>query len=136
MKAVLDTNVFVSGVFFRGPPHAILDAWRRGQVQVVLSAEIIEEYRRVGALLAADFPGVDLAPMLGLLAVKAEVVAAPPLPEAVCDDPDDDKFLACALAGRCRTVISGDRALLRVSGYRGITVLRPREFVARHLTPP
>ena len=48
MKVVLDTNVFVSGVFFCGPPYDILSAWRGGRLQLVVSAEILEEYRRVG----------------------------------------------------------------------------------------
>ena len=37
MKVVLDTNVFVSGVFFKGPPFQILQAWKEGKVQLVLS---------------------------------------------------------------------------------------------------
>lgn len=47
MKVVLDTNVFVSGVFFSGPPFDILTAWRDGRLQMVVTAEILEEYRRV-----------------------------------------------------------------------------------------
>jgi predicted nucleic acid-binding protein len=40
---ILDTNVFVSGVFFSGPPYQILRAWRDGKIQLVVSPEIIEE---------------------------------------------------------------------------------------------
>ncbi len=47
MKIVLDTNVFVSGVFFTGPPYEILNAWRQAVVQIVVSPEILDEYRRV-----------------------------------------------------------------------------------------
>ena len=43
MKVVLDTNVFVSGVFFGGPPLKILEAWRDGKVQLLLSPAILEE---------------------------------------------------------------------------------------------
>ena len=50
-----------------------------------------------------------------------------------CDDPDDLKFLGCALAGGVRFVVTGDRALLRASGFQGIEVVTPREFVRRHL---
>ena len=46
---------------------------------------------------------------------------------------DDDKFLACALASGAGTIVSGDKHLLSVSGYRGIEVLRPRAFVDRYL---
>jgi len=48
-------------------------------------------------------------------------------------DPDDDKFLACALASGAGTIVSGDKHLLSVSGYRGIEVLRPRAFVEGYL---
>ena len=65
--------------------------------------------------------------------LKTQLVDAPPLAEAVCSDPDDDKFLACAVATKTRLISSGDKHLLAVSGYRGITVLKPRDFVNRHL---
>lgn len=64
MKIILDTNVFISGVFFSGPPYEILKAWRDGKVQVVISPEILEEYQQVGKTLADQFPGVDLCPIL------------------------------------------------------------------------
>lgn len=133
MRVILDTNVVISGVFFTGPPYHILKAWRDGTVHVVVSPEIIEEYQRVGSVLAKQFPGVDFDPIITLFAAEAELVAVPPLPEPVCDDPDDDKFLACALASKTKIIISGDRQLLRVSGYRGIEVIRPRTFVDEYL---
>ncbi len=128
MKVVLDTKVFVSGVFFGGPPGRVLEAWRDGRAEVVLSREIIEEYVRVGEELAARFPGVDLGPALELLAVSTSLVDSTQLPEPVSRDPDDDKFLACALAAGADCVISGDRDLLDVSPYEGVVVLTPRDF--------
>lgn len=130
MRVVLDTNVFVSGVFFSGPPYRILDAWRRGRIQLVVSPEILAEYRRVGLALSKQFKSVTLQPFLELLAVHAEVVAAAALPEQVCTDPDDDKFLACAISARAKFVCSGDKALLKTSGYKGVLVLTPKEFLA------
>lgn len=133
MKIVLDTNVFVSGVFFSGPPYQILQAWRDGRLQIVLSKDILAEYRRVGERLAEQFPHVNLAPLIELVAVKGKMVRASQLPAPVCNDPDDDKFLACALAGRCNVIVSGDKRLLKVSGYRGIRVMRPKDFVEEWL---
>ena len=65
--------------------------------------------------------------------LKASLVDAPPLAESMCDDPDDDKFLACAIASRTKLISSGDKHLLDVSGYHGITVLKPRTFVDKYL---
>ena len=125
--------MFISGVFFTGPPYQILQAWRDGRLQIILSREILAEYQRVEERLAEQFPHVDLAPVIELVAMKGKMVRALRLPATVCDDPDDDKFLACALAGRCKVVVSGDKHLLKVSGYRGIRVVRPKDFVAECL---
>jgi len=133
MKIVLDTNVFISGIFFSGLPYEILKAWRDRRLRIVVSAEILEEYRRVGMRLSKEYRGVDLEPFLALLAVEAAVVLAPPLPEPVCEDSDDDKFIACALVARCNMIVSGDKLLRKVSGYKGIKVLTPRSFVEHYL---
>ncbi len=136
MKVILDTNVFVSGIFFGGLPGRILAAWRDAQIQLVLSAEILDEYQRVGQVLGNQYPGVDLEPFLALLAVHAEIVQAPPLPQPVCADPDDDKFLACAIAAGVSVIISGDKDVLDQTEWRGIRVLRPRQFSEEFLQTP
>jgi len=133
LRIVLDTNVFVSGIFFGGPPGKILEAWRDARVRPVLSAEIFEEYRRVGVELNARYSYVDLEPFLALLGVHAEFVEAPALNGPVASDPDDDKFLACAFAAGVPLIVSGDRHLLEQSGWRGIRVLKPRAFVDEYL---
>jgi putative PIN family toxin of toxin-antitoxin system len=133
LKIVLDTNVFVSGVFFSGPPFQILQAWRDGTIQLAVSSDILNEYTRVGEILAEDHPNIDLKPMLDYVIRNAEMYAATPLPEAVCDDPGDDKFIACALASKSTVIISGDKHLLKVSGYQQVEVLKPRHFVNKYL---
>ena len=133
MKVVVDTNVLISGVFFGGMPSQVLEAWRDGKIELVVSPDILEEYRRVGEELAARFPGVSLAPLLALLVMTAEIIEPPGLPEQVSRDPDDDKFIACALAGDCRCIVSGDKDLLEVSGYQGMRIVAPREFLESDL---
>jgi len=63
-----------------------------------------------------------------MLTTQAEIVDAPALPEPVSPDPDDDKFLACALTAGAAVIVSGDKDLLDRSGWRGVRVLRPRQF--------
>ena len=133
MRIVLDTNVFISGIFFSGTPHRILQGWREGRIQLVLTPEIFEEYQRVAAILHENFPSVDLTRLLDLVVVEAEMCQAEPLLEAVSVDPDDDKFIACALSSGSKLIVSGDKHLLDVDGYRGIEILKPRPFVERYL---
>jgi putative PIN family toxin of toxin-antitoxin system len=130
---VMDTNVFVSGVFFTGPPYQILRAWQAGEFDLAVSQEILDEYRRVGEVLGEEHPNIDLNPMLNFVIEYATVFMPAKLKEPVCEDPDDDKFFACALASGSKVIVSGDKHLLKVSGYEGIEVLKPREFVDRYL---
>lgn len=135
MRVVVDTNVVMSGVFFGGLPGRILTAWSAGQFALILSPAILDEYRRVGKELGRRHPESAAAfdSVLTLLLMHAVIVDAPPLEDPVSDDPDDDKFLALAAAANVDVVVSGDRDLLRVSGWRGIAVRTPRAFVDRHL---
>ena len=133
MRVILDTNVFVSGVFFTGPPYQILEAWRDRRLHLVISQEILDEYRRVGRALSSQFPAIDLWPIIELVTVEAEIFPSHTLPETICDDPDDDKFIACAIAGNCNMIVSGDKHLLKVSGFNGIDVIKPREFFDKYL---
>jgi len=133
VKAIIDTNVLISGIFFSGVPHDILAAWRDRKIELIISPEILQEYRRVGEEMEKKFQGVEIEPFLELLVIEATMVDAKPLKEAVCTDPDDDKFLACALASKAMVICSGDKALLKTSGYKGIEVLTPRSFADRFL---
>jgi putative PIN family toxin of toxin-antitoxin system len=133
MKAVLDTNVFISGVFFSGPPYQILKAWRDGKIQLILSEKILEEYLRVAEVLSEQFPQIQLGPILELLTIEAEFTSPFFLSEPVCADPDDDKFIECAISGRAEAIISGDKHLLKVSGYHGLEVMTPRKFIDKFI---
>jgi predicted nucleic acid-binding protein len=57
-----------------------------------------------------------------------------PLSQPVCEDPSDDKFLSAAIETRATIIVSGDKHLLRVTGYQGLTVLTPRQFVTKYLS--
>jgi putative PIN family toxin of toxin-antitoxin system len=134
VKVVLDTNVLISGIFFSGPPYLILKAWREGRVDLALSREIFEEYSQTVRILSENFPPIDLHAILTLIEKEAEFYEADSLPSQVCSDPDDDKFLACALASHADVIVSGDKHLLKVSGFQGVQVLRPRAYVEAYLS--
>jgi uncharacterized protein len=102
-------------------------------LHIVISQEILDEYRRVGSILSGQFPAIDILPIIKLVTVEAEIFSSYTLPEQVCNDPDDDKFLACAIAGKCKLIISGDKHLLQASGFKGINIIKPRNFIDNYL---
>lgn len=133
MKVILDRNVFISGIFFSGPPSQILKAWGNQRFQVLLSEQILVEYQRVAEALSSKYPSIDILPIIELITIHGTFVDTRGFDIPICEDPDDDKFLECALAGKCKTIISGDKHLLKLTGYEDIVVLSPRNFVGKYL---
>ena len=133
MRVVLDTNVLISAIFFAGIPARILAAWSKGRFEMLASVDILSEYRRVVARLERRFPSVEAQPVLDLVIRECHLVEPVSVPETACDDPDDLKFLGCALAGRASCIVSGDHALVRASGFERLEVVTPTAFARRYL---
>ncbi len=133
MKVVLDTNVLISGIFFSGPPSEILRAWQKGIIRIITSEQILSEYQRVADELQKQFPDIHVDNILELLTIHSEVVDTKRIKITECVDPDDNKFFECAIVGKCYLIISGDKHLLKLSGYQEISVLKPREFLDKYL---
>lgn len=134
MKVVIDTNVFISGVFFTGAPYQVLQAWRDKKIQLVITMDIYAEHQKVADIFSQERPGIDLSRILDYLLKNAALFESTTLPDKVCSDPDDDKFITCAIASGSKLIISGDKHLLRVSGFQDIEVLKPREFLIKYIT--
>jgi putative toxin-antitoxin system toxin component, PIN family len=129
MKVILDTNVLVSGIFFKGPPYRIFQIWKKGHIDIVISHEILEEYRRVIQDVSTQFPHIDISNLFEMITLKAHFTLSLASHPQICDDPDDDKFFSAALASKTSIIISGDKHLLDKSGFSGIIVLKPRKFL-------
>ena len=121
------------GSLLRRAAGRILAAWRDGKLALIVSPAIVDEYHRVGRVLASRYDGADLEPFLVLVAVHAKVVDDVAAADGLCEDPHDDKFMARALAGGADVVVSGDKHLRGVSGWSAIEVISPRGFVDQHL---
>ena len=132
MRIVLDTNVFVSGIFFSGPPHRILRAWRDGRVKMVYSAAIFEEYRRVLIELSRNFPQINGRPFLQFVSEYGELVQPVVISGISCRDPEDVKFIECLLQSRARCLVTGDKDLLE-SKVKTAAILTPRQFCDHYL---
>jgi len=129
MKVVVDTNVFVSGVFFGGKPQKVLEAIVDGDVSGLCSVEILQEYREIVQRMI-DKKGGTLNPgFLSPFYAKLQFVEVSTAVN-VCRDRDDDKFLACALDGAAYCVVSGDSDLLSLREFTGVKIMTAAEFLA------
>ena len=132
-KVVVDTNVFVSS-FFGGNPRKIMDLWKSGQLTLSFSRPIIDEY--VGVLQRLGLKDKrELSELLSLFAHGFHVLFSAKTPELhlVEKDPDDDKFIECAVALKADFVISGDKALIAIQDYMGIRIVTPKKFLDSYI---
>ena len=100
MRIVIDTNVIASAMFFGGKPRLLLEIAMSGKLEVYASEEIVVEYKETVEELQARYPGKPLHLPLGIM-IAAMKLIAPVSHIHVCRDPDDDKFIDCALDGKC-----------------------------------
>ena len=131
MKVVIDTNVFVSSVF-GGHPRQVVDLWFDGRVTLCLSEPIVREYQRVLREIGAVSEAEERILMETFASGEGVLyVNDPPAIEGASSDPDDDKFLECALELGAEYIVSGDSDLLELHSYMGMPILSPRAFLER-----
>lgn len=127
IKVIVDTNVFVSS-FFGGSPRKIIDLWKSGQLTLCLTKPIVDEYVDVLKRLGLQNER-ELVELLGLFAQGFYVLFSAETPDlfVVKEDPDDNKFIECAVALKAVCVISGDKHITVIRDYMGIKVVSPKE---------
>ena len=132
VKVVVETNVLVSALLFGGKPGKLIPLWQRGKIRPLASKEIIDEYLRV-----ITYPKFKLAEEeINFLLYQEilpyfEVIDVESGPRIIIKDSEDDKFIRCALAGKAKWIVSGDRHLLAIKTYRKIKILTPSDFLQK-----
>lgn len=140
IKIVLDTNVLVSAVLSpNGKPAKILNMVKTGDLQLIISSEIINEIKDVFL-----YPQIkkrnpflqtlqQIEKFLGDLLKFAEITLGE-CKVNVVSDASDNKFLECALEGEANFIISGDKHLKALRVFEGIEIIDPEEFLQKVAT--
>ncbi|HSW68613.1 MAG TPA: putative toxin-antitoxin system toxin component, PIN family [Gammaproteobacteria bacterium] len=132
MDIIIDTNVLISGIFWSGAPYKILKAWQSRKITLAVSQDILDEYDRVSKSLSIKYPKIDLSQFIELLAINSKIYIPLKLKDKISRDPDDDKFIACALAAKIKFIVSGDQDLLSIREYEGIKMIKPADFIKKY----
>lgn len=128
-RLVVDTNVLVASFLGMGPPRQILHRIRDGQDLLCLSPPIVTEY--LGVLRRGEVSDTLLLSLLDLFRDPERVLLVEPSIRValIHEDPQDNMFLECAIAAHAGFIISGDRHLRKITAFRGIPILSPREYL-------
>ncbi len=127
MRIVVDTNVIASAIYFEGKPYELLKLIMEERISAIASKDIVEEYEEILARLQQKFPKLsksvpfhEIVGKLIIINVSSDIY--------VCRDPDDDKFISCAVDGKCVYIVSGDNDLLTLKNYEVIEIITVAQF--------
>lgn len=136
LKAVIDTNLHVSGLFSKNTVSAILqDHWINLDIILVTSIDIIKEVNRV-----MHYPRIqqrfkprdeNIRRFFRLVFRKALITKDRYKTDRITADPTDNKFLACALEGQADYILSRDPHLRDLKHYQGIQILDASKFLSK-----
>ncbi len=132
MRVVIDANVFLSALLSGRGTRPILTAFLEESFQLLTSETLLAELtavlnrpawqRLIGPTRAREL--LTTLREAGLMVHPSDLVT-------VCRDPKDNALLECALAGRADVIVTGDEDLLVLHPFRGVAILRPRDFLTR-----
>ena len=128
MRIVIDTNVIASAMFFGGRPGELLDLVLHHHVEAVTTDKILAEYQATITYLLNRYGGEHLR--ISAIPIFAAMEVIPQTENIhVCRDPDDDKFISCAVDGKCIYIVSGDKDLLSLEHNDNVEILTVAQFL-------
>lgn len=129
MRAVIDTNVFISGIHWTGDSEKILFMWRDKKFELISSIKIIEEITESLKNFKIPLSIEDIYMWEKMILENSLLVEPEEKIEIVKDDSDDNKFVEAAIAGKADYIITQDNHLLKIKEFRGIKILTPKQFL-------
>lgn len=133
MRVVIDTNVLISAIFWTGKPKQLLNQVRLGRLTFLTSEILLAELRAI--LTREDKPfrlsAEEAEQVVAAMRDLAEIVQ-PQQRLSICQDEDDNRVLECAVAGRAEWIITGDRHLLDLKSFRGISIVTVADFLSQY----
>ncbi len=129
MKIVIDTNIYISAIFWGGKPREVIDMGRLEKILIFTSSaienELAEKLSKKFKLNEDEINNILID--FSTFSIPTEVSLHI---EAVPDDPEDNKFIECALICHADYIVSGDRHLLNLKEYAGIKIITASEFLS------
>ncbi len=129
-RAVLDCNIVISAILFKGRISVLVESWKSGAFQLLVCAEMIEEWARVLTYPKFQLSDEDIHHIIEKeILPYVEPVRIGEIPDAIKDDPQDNIYLACAEQGKANFLVSGDTHLLKLRNFRNIPIVTAAEFL-------
>ena len=130
IRVVADTNIFLSGIFWKGNfSSQIIELWRNRRIDLISSIPIIEELTKNLKSFKIKMDEDSVQEWKNMILENSLLVEPEEEINIVKDDVSDDKFVEAAVTGKADYIITQDNHLLKIKEFRGIKILTPKEFL-------
>ena len=129
IRVVLDTNIIVSSVFWKGNPHEVVRRGILGEYQLVASAEILDEVANK-LRTKFKFPEESIQELVDILLTHSLIVE-PTSKFDVVRDKSDNKVIECAFDGKADFIVTGDPDLLDLKEFKSTKIIAAKEFLEK-----
>jgi len=128
VRIAIDTNVLISGIFFKGKERDVLELWFNGKFDVICTEEIFEEYSEVIMRFTKKLGENKYEKVIDIIA-KNCIFIKNTYNEKYSRDSDDDKFINCAMSGGAAYIVSGDKDLLVLKNINGLEIITASDLL-------
>ena len=130
IRVVLDTNILISGLLFKGKLSGIVELWQKGKIVPIISKETFEELRTVLEYQKFSLSHVEIKSLIEHeILPYFEVVNVSKHVKGACRDPGDDKFISCAISANADGIVTGDKDLSDLKKYRSVRIIHASDFI-------
>ena len=134
MRILIDTNILISALFFGKFPKEFLNELLEDNFEICINDAILSEYEETihkkiikKKYILDEKLYTKFLSKVDIFEIESDI--------KICRDPDDDKFINCAIDAKAIYIVSGDNDLLTIKNFAGIEIVTAREFYAKYLQP-
>lgn len=132
IDVVIDTNVWISGIYWTGSPFEVIRRVDRDRVTACFSPVTLQEWEEETRRIGESTGLIDLYLRFKKLLQKKAKIVIPNEKISICRDEDDNRFLEVAVTSQAEFIITGDRDLLILKKYKNTKIFSPKEFLRNY----
>ena len=129
MRVVADTNVLISGIFWDGNESDVLKRFKTEDIMNLISPDIVEEFEGVLSRRKFELTEEEIDSAIGEVLSFSKVIRPKIELNVIKQDPSDNRILECAIYGKADYIVSGDKHLLDLKEFKGISIVTAMELL-------
>ena len=133
MRVVLDTNIWLSGIFWKGEAYKLIETCLKKEIRIIVTQEILSEIACVLSKEAKFQEFIQnkqqsIEDLIRTILSISSLIESKIKLDIIKEHPQDNIILEAAIKGKADYIISYNSHILNISEFRKIKILNPQDF--------